>query len=307
MNRLGAVRARSPPSGPIRPSRRGALVGAFRIRLGRRRALSRHAVVLQPRSDDEAYRAETSIVRAAGGQNRVVTETLREACEVVTFDWYATLAQPLVDGWWERIPQLVADAGGDFDGVAFAEWASMPTDHRVHSVSKGSYDAWCERRLRAFFRTCGVTESVLDGAVAASDAIRATERVVVFEQTIAALEELRRRGRTIALCSNWDWDLDRHLVANDVVRHVDLVVCSATAGIRKPNPAIFEIVTGALGVDASDVLFVGDDLDADVDGARAAGMRAVHAAWAWPCTADHDGDVGCCASWEELLALPELS
>jgi len=52
-------------------------------------------------------------------------------------------------------------------------------------------------------------------------------------------------------------------------------VSSADLGLAKPNPAIFERALADLGIDAHEALFVGDRLETDIAGARAAGLRAV--------------------------------
>ena len=53
------------------------------------------------------------------------------------------------------------------------------------------------------------------------------------------------------------------------------VVVSGEVGVAKPDPAVFGLVLGALGVGPERVWHVGDSLEADVAGARAAGLTAV--------------------------------
>ncbi|SER91626.1 HAD family hydrolase [Natrinema salaciae] len=43
----------------------------------------------------------------------------------------------------------------------------------------------------------------------------------------------------------------------------------------KPDPRAFEAITGELGVDPADAVYVGDEIEADVRGATKAGMRAI--------------------------------
>jgi putative hydrolase of the HAD superfamily len=57
---------------------------------------------------------------------------------------------------------------------------------------------------------------------------------------------------------------------------------SERAGCFKPEAAIFEMALAEAGVKPDEAVFVGDVLDVDVAGARAAGMRSV---WI-----DHAGD-----------------
>jgi len=50
---------------------------------------------------------------------------------------------------------------------------------------------------------------------------------------------------------------------------------SEEVGYRKPDPRHFQCVLSSLGVEAADAVFVGDDPTADIEGAKAAGMRAI--------------------------------
>ncbi len=55
-----------------------------------------------------------------------------------------------------------------------------------------------------------------------------------------------------------------------------MVVVSAAINKRKPSPEIFECTLKALGVSASETVFVGDTIDADIEGAKAVGMKAIY-------------------------------
>jgi putative hydrolase of the HAD superfamily len=56
----------------------------------------------------------------------------------------------------------------------------------------------------------------------------------------------------------------------------DVVVVSGAVNKRKPSPEIFNRTLNALGVSAAETVFVGDTMDADVEGAKAVGMKAVY-------------------------------
>lgn len=56
--------------------------------------------------------------------------------------------------------------------------------------------------------------------------------------------------------------------------HVDVLVESSAVGIRKPDPAIYELVCGELGVDPSEAAFL-DDLGVNLKPARALGMTTI--------------------------------
>jgi putative hydrolase of the HAD superfamily len=55
----------------------------------------------------------------------------------------------------------------------------------------------------------------------------------------------------------------------------DEIIISGRLGVRKPHPAIFGELTRLLGLTPAEIVFVGDELQADIVGAQKAGMRAV--------------------------------
>ncbi len=87
---------------------------------------------------------------------------------------------------------------------------------------------------------------------------------------------LQARGLTLGLGSNYDdrlWSVLAGFPELDPLR--DRVLISSAVGMRKPGAGFFRAVAEAAGCAPSEVLFVGDDLDNDYEGATAAGMSAV--------------------------------
>ncbi len=97
----------------------------------------------------------------------------------------------------------------------------------------------------------------------------------VFADVRPALSALHSRGMRLAIVSNWDERLRPLLARLDLLERFEVVVVSCEAGSRKPEPRIFQAATEALGLSPDQVLHVGDSLEHDVIGARAAGMRSV--------------------------------
>ncbi len=83
----------------------------------------------------------------------------------------------------------------------------------------------------------------------------------------------------LALVTNGPEDMQRAGVRNTgVAHHFKTLVISGAAdvAVRKPNPRIFRLACERLGVAPEHALMIGDHAEADIRGARAAGMRAVH-------------------------------
>jgi putative hydrolase of the HAD superfamily len=97
----------------------------------------------------------------------------------------------------------------------------------------------------------------------------------VFPDTLPALDALKARGLIIGAVSNWIWQLPELLHSLELVSHFDFIAASARVGWEKPHPEIFRHALHEAGVRPEEALHVGDHLDADVQGAQAAGIAAV--------------------------------
>jgi putative hydrolase of the HAD superfamily len=100
-------------------------------------------------------------------------------------------------------------------------------------------------------------------------------RFVPYPDAATVLGALRAAGVRAAVVSNWDCSLGGLLGSLGLGGLLDAVVTSAEAGVRKPDPAIFEAALAAVRCPPERAIFVGDSLDIDVEGGRAAGIRSV--------------------------------
>jgi REG-2-like HAD superfamily hydrolase len=97
----------------------------------------------------------------------------------------------------------------------------------------------------------------------------------VFPDAVPALDELRARGLTVGAVSNWIWHLPELLHSLELVSHFDFIAVSSRIGYEKPHAEIFRHALGEANVAPEEAIHVGDHLDADVAGARSAGIDAV--------------------------------
>jgi HAD superfamily hydrolase (TIGR01509 family) len=101
------------------------------------------------------------------------------------------------------------------------------------------------------------------------------EQATLEPGTHETLSALRSEGYTLALVSNTfvpGFVLDRHLRALNLLDHFPVRVYSCDVGFRKPDPRIFQIALERVGAQPGECVFVGDNVAADVMGARQAGM-----------------------------------
>jgi putative hydrolase of the HAD superfamily len=93
---------------------------------------------------------------------------------------------------------------------------------------------------------------------------------------IELMRELKAEGKRMAMLTNnvREWEpLWRPMLPVDEI--FETVVDSGFVGCRKPEARIYEMTLERLGLPAEACLFV-DDLEPNIEGARRAGMSAVH-------------------------------
>jgi putative hydrolase of the HAD superfamily len=97
----------------------------------------------------------------------------------------------------------------------------------------------------------------------------------LFPDTVPALAALRRRGLQLGVVSNFDSRLTTICNGLGIADFFDTLVISGRAGCAKPDPRIFAIALQRLGVPPAEAMHVGDSECHDLNGAQAAGLRAV--------------------------------
>lgn len=143
-------------------------------------------------------------------------------------------------------------------------------------------DVPCRRQIEHFLEELEL--SFDDATVEELEYVYAHAAVEILPAVVSGapelLAELKSRGFRVGLISNTGrtpgYALRRVLDALGLATHIDVMVFSNEVGQCKPQTSIFEELRRGLGVDYSEMMFVGDNLYADVHGAQRMGMRAVH-------------------------------
>jgi beta-phosphoglucomutase len=96
-----------------------------------------------------------------------------------------------------------------------------------------------------------------------------------FDDVVPALEALKAMGMPMAVLSNFPAYLHDLLKRFDLTRFFDFVIVSAEVGMAKPDPRIFDLVAQKANGPRQRLLYVGDHVGDDIEGAQAAGLDAV--------------------------------
>ena len=156
---------------------------------------------------------------------------------------------------------------------------------RQHPQMQHDFSFLRQQALREHSLRCGYAEQM---ALEAFEVfLAARNRVELFAEVPQSLQLLQRRFRLFT-ASNGNADLVRIGIAHWFERSI----AAREVGVLKPHPAVFHKVIEATDLQPHEVLYVGDDPLADIEGARQAGMRAV---WI-----NRDG-----SEWPTHLASPE--
>jgi putative hydrolase of the HAD superfamily len=163
------------------------------------------------------------------------------------------------------------------------------------------------------------------------------DHAVLLPNTLLTLQMLKRHYR-LGLLSNFThapvvYQLLKRFRLDDVL---DIQLVSGALGYRKPKPFVFDTLAEQFGVPHAQIAFVGDNLQADIAGAKEAGLWPIYTTYAQhyktmqsngvqaaesgddpdpptvfrPVTREHghsDTDVTLIQSWDDLLKLFNLA
>jgi putative hydrolase of the HAD superfamily len=102
------------------------------------------------------------------------------------------------------------------------------------------------------------------------------EAIAPMEGAIETLHELRKRGVTLGLITNGSSEGQREKIEKfALAAHFAYIGIEGEVGHGKPHRIAYNTALEALGVAPSDCWMVGDNLEWDVAGAQAAGIRGV--------------------------------
>jgi putative hydrolase of the HAD superfamily len=197
------------------------------------------------------------------------------ATRAVLLDMFDTLVelQPPGPRLRARLLELTGvDVGEAAAARGFAAEIRHYLAHHLQGSNAATLDALrddCAAVLHEALAVEGLERSAVRQAMIEALECRA------FPDAAPALEALRERGMRLVVVSNWDSSLPEWLQRTGLSGLVDGAVSSAVVGHAKPSPQVFEAGLEVAGVAPAEALHVGDSLEGDIVGARAAGVRGV--------------------------------
>jgi putative hydrolase of the HAD superfamily len=190
----------------------------------------------------------------------------------VLFDVDFTIARPGPELGPEGYRRLGARFGLELDPSRYAVAREQAVEGiRRHPELEHDEEIWVAFTERIVRGMGGDADSAYDCAVEMTRAWEHAEHFELYDDALPVLEELRRHRLKLGLVSNTGRDLDAFVAHHRL--DVDAAIGSGAFGRTKPHPTIFRAVLDRLGVEPAAAAMVGDSVEDDVEGARAAGIE----------------------------------
>ncbi|WP_411768645.1 YjjG family noncanonical pyrimidine nucleotidase [Winogradskyella sp. A3E31] len=97
----------------------------------------------------------------------------------------------------------------------------------------------------------------------------------VFEGTEDILNHLKQSYQLHIITNGFEEIQEKKMKTSNIRHHFKTVTNSEMVGVKKPNPKIFNFALEQAGAIASESIMIGDNLEADIEGAIAVGMESI--------------------------------
>ena len=144
-------------------------------------------------------------------------------------------------------------ASADLLEVTTEKWRKVyfSLNNLINTGKKSKRDFWL-RFLKEFNQVDKIDQ------VLAQDLAMAQRYLVVNQQIISLIDQVRERGYKVGLLSNASGEVANNIKTLDLAGHFDLFLFSAEIGVQKPDRKAFEQLAQSLAVDLSELVFIDD-------------------------------------------------
>jgi HAD superfamily hydrolase (TIGR01662 family) len=224
-----------------------------------------------------------------------------------TGDW-----EQVIEDGFHRMVESLLESGLDLDADDFREafkraWQTTVTQRDIDNVERPMTEL-----LDQVLAEQGYSPTSNNSVKLAIERMFSTSEAFWHPMpgVHSVLQEIDQAGLRLAIVSNASDSANVHRLVDsaDLRSYFDPIVVSADQRVRKPDKAIFDPVLNTWGIDPQNLVMIGDNLAADIEGARRVGMFSI---WL---TADADtpanqalrGKIKPDAIAEELVDVPHV-
>lgn len=103
------------------------------------------------------------------------------------------------------------------------------------------------------------------------------EHVYLFSESVNTLNALKDMGLYLGMITDFEEDFLFCLLEKLKIKHIfDVIVCSGQLRVNKPDPYIFNFALKELKIKPQEAIYVGDNPQRDIHGAKKVGMKTVY-------------------------------
>ncbi len=212
--------------------------------------------------------------------NNKTTPHLNQNIKGVFFDLYGTLL--VFDNFDEADNVWVNtfyDLTGKKNNLSISDVRKICTEVLETSIEKDSPNGLTtyETKIKKGFEEFGVYFSNDKLRKLADETVGTWQiNIRLADDALPVLTELKK-NKKVVLITNFDHSPHiKRVIAKTALDNIfDLVVISDEAGFKKPDPKIFQSALSKLNLLPQEVVYIGDNIYDDVEGAFAAGIKPI--------------------------------
>lgn len=198
------------------------------------------------------------------------------------FDLYGTLADIRTNEegsyLWKKMTEIYASYGAQYDKGELRRVFR----NRCHELEKNVENQWFEPNVTEVFQWCfsqkGIVVSLENARyIAITFRVLSRKYIKVYDGVIELLETLKASGKKMYLLSNAQSDFTRpEITLLGLDKYFDGIFISSEVGVKKPGKEFYEKLIGTYGLEPSRSIMIGNDIKADILGAKAVGLNTLY-------------------------------
>ena len=98
----------------------------------------------------------------------------------------------------------------------------------------------------------------------------------LFDGTFEILDYLKSKYKLHIITNGFEEIQSRKMISSNIYHYFDKVITSESVGVKKPNPKVFTYALNLAKADKENSIMIGDNIEADINGALKVGMKAIH-------------------------------
>jgi putative hydrolase of the HAD superfamily len=98
----------------------------------------------------------------------------------------------------------------------------------------------------------------------------------LFDGTFEILDYLKGKYKLHIITNGFEEIQSKKMISSNIYHYFDKVITSESVGVKKPNSKVFTYALDLAKADKENSIMIGDNIEADINGALKVGMKAIH-------------------------------